>query len=1015
LNAPLTKNNVSCNNGNNGTATVSPTGGTQPFTYTWSPSGGNGATAISLTSGIYTVTVRDNNGCSITSTTNITQPSALNSSMNQTGVSCSGSTDGSGTVIPSGGTAPYTYLWTPSGGTGSTANNLSGGNYTVTVTDNNGCTNSNTVTVAEPAPLTNTTSQTNVPCSGGNNGTATATPNGGTAPYTYNWSSGSNNSSIANLTSGNYTVTVTDLQGCSTTSVVNISQAGSLVTTYTQSNVACSGGNSGAIDATVIGGTAPYTYTWSNGSGGQDLNNLTAGTYTLTVTDVNGCQVVINTTITQPQALSEIINSTDVACYGGNDGSINLTPSGGTLPYTFAWSDGPTTEDRLSLTTGTYTVTITDLQGCSRTATAFINEPVEPVQLNTVSSNVSCNGSSDGSATVTPIGGTSPYTYQWLPAGGSGSVANGLSGGTYTAVITDSKGCTKTASVAIKESPQLLAPLISANTPVSCTGSGNGSLTVTLTGGTAPYTYQWSPAGGSGPTANNLSGGTYTVTITDTYGCSKTATDIVNEAPQLLAPLISANTPVSCTGSGNGSLTVSVTGGSQPFTYLWSPAGGNGSSANNLSGGIYTVTVTDQYGCTKTATDQVLESPVILGINLTNSVPVTCAGNSNGSITTSVTGGTQPYTYSWSAGTSTGPSANNLPGGIYTVTVTDIFGCTKTVSGEVKESPQALGLTAGNIKNVTCTGSSDGSVTVVPNGGTQPYTYLWSPAGGNSPSANNLPGGTYTVTITDQYGCTRTVTAVVQESNTLLTGNIITTDVTCFGDGNGSATITPSGGTGPYTYAWSPTSGNGPVANGLSGGTYTVVVTDALGCSKTYTGFVTEPNKVTADFTPNPPTGLAPLYVDFTNNSSGASGYTWIFGDGTQDTVFNPTHVFTAPGEYTVMLIAYNSFGCPDTVYVKIKVVEKSRITVPNIFTPNKDGVNDLFNPIVNGLSAIRGVIYNRWGELIYKWDSPKGGWDGRTNSGLEVPDGIYYYIVDAEGSDGELYQSAGFITLVRQ
>jgi gliding motility-associated-like protein len=1255
----VTKNDASCNGGNNGSATANPSNGTNPYTYSWTTVPVQTTqVATGLTAGTYTVTLTDYNGCDTTATVTIGQPSALSRSVSKTDVSCNNGSNGSITVTPSGGTNPYTYSWTtvpPQ--TGSIATGLIAGTYTVTITDNNGCTITASRTINQPSALTNSTTQVNVACSGGNNGSATSTPSGGTSPYTYNWSGGGTTPSITGLSAGNYTVTVTDLNGCQTSSVVTISQAGSLIATNSKSDVLCNSGNTGSIDVTVTGGTAPYTYFWSpGGQTSQDLSNITAGTYSVTVTDNNGCSTVLNVTVAEPAVLDVTTTSTDVSCYAGSDGSINTNTTGGTQPYTYQWSNGSTTQNVSGLTAGNYTVTVTDNNGCTDIASVVITEPVEPLQLNTFKVDVTCTGANDGSATVNPIGGTSPYTYSWSTVPfQSTPVATGLSGGIYTVSVTDIKGCTKTASVTILESPVPLTGSITNAVPVSCTGSSDGSATVTPSGGTSPYTFTWStvppqngpsatglsggsytvtvtdifgcsvtdniiinespvlfnitiggtipvtctgsndgsatvvPNGGTSPytyswstvppqatpTATGLSGGTYTVTATDLYGCSRTATATVNESPVILAVVIANSTPVSCNGSGDGTSTATPSGGTSPYTYSWStvpsqttpsatglsggvytitvtdaygcsrtattqilespqalnapisgsspvtctgsndgtatvtPSGGttpytyswsivpaqtnaiatglsggtytvtvtdnfgcsatstvminespvllsvniNNSTpvsctgsgdgtatsspsggtapytyswstvppqatpdATGLSGGIYTVTVTDSYGCTKTASVTINESPVILGITISNQTPVTCTGDANGSASVAVTGGTSPYTYSWSTvPPQTSDIAIGLSGGTYTVTVTDSYGCSRTVTARIDESNQMLSLSISNVVPVTCTGSGDGSATVSPTGGTQPYTYSWNTVPAQTtPNANGLSGGVYTVTVTDVYGCSKTVSVTINESPSLLTVNLTTTDVTCNGMNDGTATVTHTGGTGPYTYTWSPSGPNSTSRNGLAPGVYTITVTDAYGCSKTATSVIAEPPAVVAGFTADPVTGNMPLPVTFTNTSSGATGYTWSFGDGTGDTAANSIHVYDAQGDYTVMLIAFNASGCPDTAYIKIKVTEKSRLVIPNIFTPNRDGNNDIFPLIEDGIVEVKGIIYNRWGEMINKFNTVNGGWDGRTASGLEASDGVYYYVIEALGSDGVTYKSHGFVTLVR-
>lgn len=298
---------------------------------------------------------------------------------NQTNVSCNGGSNGILTVSASGGTAPYTYAWSPSGGTSATATGLSAGTYTVTVTDANGGKGSGTYTISQPTVLTATTSQTNVSCNGGGNGTATVTPSGGTTPYTYSWSSsGGTNATATGLAVGTYTCTIKDANGCSTTKSVTITQPSSGITaTTSKTDVSCNGGSNGTATVTPSGGTAPYTYSWSpSGGTAATATGLAAGTYTVTITDANACSATRSVTITQPTTLSATASSTNVSCNGGTNGTATVTVSGGTPAFTYSWSpSGGTAATATGLSAGTYTVTITDANACTTQKTVTITQP----------------------------------------------------------------------------------------------------------------------------------------------------------------------------------------------------------------------------------------------------------------------------------------------------------------------------------------------------------------------------------------------------------------------------------------------------------------------------------------------------------------------------------------------------------------------------------------------------------------------------------------------------------------
>ena len=312
LSASVSKTNVSCNGGSNGSATVSASGGTGSYTYTWSPSGGTAATATGLSAGTYTCTITDSNSASITKSVTLTQPTALVASANsQTNVSCNGGSNGSATVSVSGGAGGYTYSWSPSGGTAATATGLTAGTYTVTVTDANSCQTTQSFTITEPTVLAaSASSQTNVSCNGGSNGAATVSVSGGTGSYTYSWSpSGGTAATATGLTAGTYTVTVTDANSCQTTQSFTITQPPALVASaVVNNNVSCNGSADGSATASATGGASSYTYLWSNGAVTETTTGLEAGTYSVTVTDANGCTDVASVTITDTTTTAPIVD-----------------------------------------------------------------------------------------------------------------------------------------------------------------------------------------------------------------------------------------------------------------------------------------------------------------------------------------------------------------------------------------------------------------------------------------------------------------------------------------------------------------------------------------------------------------------------------------------------------------------------------------------------------------------------------------------------------------------------------
>jgi len=840
-----TKTNVLCYGGATGSATVAAVPG--GVSYDWSPgnpAGDGTTTATGLTAGQWTCTITTSCGSTSSTTFNITQPAApLSATQSQSNVLCHGNSTGSAGVVASGGTGAYTYSWSPSGGSGATANNLAAGNYTVTITDANGCSIQKNFTITQPAAaLSATQSQQNVLCYGNSTGSATVTASGGTGTYTYSWSpSGGSSATANNLAAGNYTVTITDVNGCSIQKSFTISQpAAPLSATQSQTDVLCYGNSTGIASVTASGGTGGYSYSWSpSGGTGASANNLTAGNYTVTITDSNGCSIQKNFTIAQPlAALSATQSQTNVLCFGSSTGSATVTPSGGTGSYSYSWSpSGGSGATANNITAGNYTVTITDANGCSIQKNFTITQPASALSATQSQTNVLCFGNNTGSATVTPSGGTGSYSYSWLPSGGSNATASNLAAGDYTVTITDGNGCSVQKSVTVGQPAAALAATQS-QVNVVCHGDATGSATVAVSGGTGAYSYSWSPSGGSAATANNLAAGDYTVTITDTNGCTTQKNFSITEPQPITAT--QSQSDVLCHGEANGSAIVAVSGGTGGYTYLWSPSGGSDATAAGLSAGNYTVTITDAGGCSVQKNFTINQPDVLAATG--SQTDAICTYWSNGSATVVASGGTMPYTYSWSLTGSTEATVSGLGAGNHTVTITDANGCTLQKTFTIGEPETPLSATVSKT-DVQCFGTATGTATAAATGGTGNYTYYWSPSGSTEVTATGLSSGNHTVTVTDSGGCTVQYDITITQPQPV---SLFVQPVSAGCDGTGTAFADAWGGAGYFTYSWSPYGGNQATASGLEPGDYTVLVTDMNGCSVQGTVTVTEGNECSA-------------------------------------------------------------------------------------------------------------------------------------------------------------------------
>lgn len=765
-------------------------------------------------------------------------------------------------------TNPTSWLWDFGDGSSmSTQQNPShtyagSGSYTVTLFVSNAF---GTDTVVKqnyinvlPNPTAVITGSTDATC-GASNGTASAIATGTTGNYTYSWNTFPvQDSTVAvGLPPGLYIVTATDNNNCSGTAAVNIgNQAGPTVAISNISNATCDNLD-GSATATVQGGTGSIQYSWNTfpTQNSATATNLAPGNYVVTVTDTNGCSATASATVTSPGLPGAYIaGSVDEHCNQG-DGLATASANGGTPPYTFSWSNSQTTATAINLAAGTYDVAVIDSAGCVDSASVTIVNLAGPNASIANAQNATC-GDDNGWAVAVASGGTSPYNYVWnTNPTQTGATAANLGSGTFAVVVTDSNGCADTASVSISNTASPTAS-ITAQTAATC-GSSNGSATASGQGGNGSLSFLWDD-GQTAATATGLSPTQHHVIVTDSAGCSDTAfVTIANIA----GPTVNMTNIVdaSC-GQPNGSATASTTGGTSPFTFSWnSNPIQTTATATNLGAGSYTVSVTDSNNCQtfQTVSIKALPVPVVVIDTFQDSH----CGLPNGFATAAVTGGVGMISYSWNTNpVQTTATATGLGAAIYTVTVNDSIGCTDSVTVQIANL-NTLALSTTGIQNAKCAGDSTGQATVLPTGGTTPYSYLWS----NGDSTQNvvaLPAGQHTVTVTDAIGCSGMTTVTITEP-TAISGSSSTTPDTS-GAGSGTITATLSGGTPPYTYAWNTS----PIqttatATGLTAGPYTLLAMDSNGCQfsltdtvGTVTGIATAAaSSIQIDVYPNPNDG----------------------------------------------------------------------------------------------------------------------------------------------------------------
>jgi gliding motility-associated-like protein len=845
----INRTNLVCGSLCNGSATVTATGGIPgTFTYSWAPNGGTASTASGLCAGLYTVTVTNNGSCVRTITVAITSPPTLTATPTQTNLACTGVCIGAINLNPAGGTTPRTFAWSPNTSTSSVVSNLCAGVYSYTITDAAFCTYTNSVTITQPPATTLTMSHTDVTCNSLCNGTATGLMTGGTTPYTYSWTPVAPTTSlITNLCPGTYTLRVTDFRGCFETNTVTIVQPTVISVNTTSVSPTCNGLCNGSIDSNPAGGTAPYTFSLQSTGAPVTSNppylNLCAGSYTVVVRDAAGCTRTQTVNLIQPNPVTLSLTPTQNTCFNQCNAIISTVVNGGTPGFTFSWSTGATGSSLNNVCSGVYSATVTDFNGCTGSGSVTITSPPD-LTVNIVPTNPNCDAQCNGIATASVSGGTPNYTINWNN-GPIGNINSGLCQGVYTATVTDFFGCIKTQTVSIITPPAIT--LTPANGTVSCAGSCDGTVSVTPTGGTAGYFYSWNATPvQSTQVANGLCVGNYIVNVTDANGCIASIGASVAQPTVLTASI--GNVLPSCNVC-IGAATASGIGGTPPYNYSWS-GGQMIPSPTDLCVGPQTVIVTDSKGCTTTQTVQIV--PTVITVITTNGNTLTCNGGCTGIATANPFGGSGGYTYTWTPAAAAPiqnvATAIGLCAGTHTVRVEDSNGCSSTNTVSFT-NPPAITLTV-NHTNVSCNGFCNATASATATGGTGAMTYDWQSGGQTTPAISGLCAGDYTVTATDFNNCPVSQVVTVTQTNSLSSTFSFTNPSTCTST-DGIIEAFPSGGTAPYTITWSPgTSTVNPRTN-LAAGTYSLNITDALGCTQTIVTTLNNPTGPTVTVTSN--------------------------------------------------------------------------------------------------------------------------------------------------------------------
>ncbi len=882
-------------------------------------------------------------------------------------------------------------------------------------------------TCPSQAPLSVTPTTNAATCSTCNgSATVTVTPSGA---YTYSWApSGGNAATATGLCPGTYTVTITQPPCVTYTQVVTIANNGSAVnvSSVPMTNVTCFNASDGSFTANASGGTGPYTFVWSPAvtttttATSSSATGVGPGTYSVTVTDANGCTGIQTYTITQPPALTAAASATPTTCNQTN-GSVSIVTSGGTGAPTVVWTPGGyTTTTVNNLGPGTYNVTVTDANGCTATSSATI-APSTSLSAVPTSTDLLCFNDLSGTASVAITGNSGPVTYVWNPNVSITNSATGLSAGTYVVDATDPTGCTVSTTITLTEPPLLTTAVGGFN--VSCFGVCDGQIVVIPAGGTGNYTFAWNN-GCTQPSCNTVCAGNYNVTVTDQNGCTSSGTTTVIEPPQIV---VTTSYDTAHCGQADGNAYASAIGGTGAFSYLWLP-NTTDSTLANVVGGAYTVIVTDINGCADTIPVTVINQAGVVA-SMGPITSVSCFGGADGDATATFTGGNGPYTYSWSPGNATTPNATALPAGTYVVTATDADGCTSTATATITEPP-ALTIQVTATPSVVCVGTPV-TLNATPGGGTPTYTVGWTPGNliGATQTITPSASGCYLALLTDANGCIDTASTCVVVNPmpvALVIGDSLSGCAPLcvnFSDISTVASGTITGWAWDFGDQGTATTQN-PSHCYIFPGQYSVTLTTTTngGCVNAIVmnNYIDVYGIPTAAFSasPQPTTELNPT-VYFTDLSIGASVWTWTFGDlaASSSSLQNPSFTYPGPGCFDVLLEVESSNGCTDTSMQEICIDADVAIYVPNTFTPNGDGINEMFFAQGIGIDNdnFEMWVFDRWGNLIFYTDDMNDGWDGTVQGNPTLcQEDTYVWKIKCKDMLDKKHDLIGHVNLIR-
>ncbi len=950
------------------------------FTYAWN-TGDASQTIAPSTTGNYSVIITDTNGCTATDDMNLTVNVAPTVNLGADQTHC----DYDVPVTLDAGSG-FSYAWN-TGDASQTIAPSTTGNYSVIITDANGCTATDdmnlTVNVAPTVDLG--TDQTHCDYD------VPVTLDAG-AGFSYNWNTGATTQTISPASTGNYSVIITDANGCTATDDMNL-------IVHTPSTIDL------GSDIHLCESDAPITltanpaslYEWNTGSSTQSIDVNTTGVYSVTITNFYGCSSSDEISVELDPLPNPGIMPTAIQCIDGEPITLSSTHSGGTWHGNGIINEAIGVFDPEVAGIGTSLIIYNFTVGmCSTSEQTNIEVVSLPGIIISEVNQPKCHGGSDGSITALSPSSDSPQFY-WTGYGAGNTLAN-IPSDDYELIVEDINGCTNSTIVHLGE-PDLLEGVIT-KSDVTCPGLSNGSATAIASGGTPPYKYYWS-TGSMNPSIYNLEAGNYEVTIEDFNLCSTIKTTAINTPPPIVF-----NTdidPVEC-GTSYGSIDVYVSGGHEDFTYTWDVPEWYGTHYTDLPSGSYQMTATDANGCTAT-TNIVVPSIGNINVEITEENSIQCFGYNTGALSASVVDGSGVYDYQWNTGSEL-QHISGLFAGNYVVSVNDNYGCSGTDSHYLNNPDEVK--VAFSTKPVRCHGEHNGNAVAIASGGFSPYNYLWETTCTND-SLVNVCGGIYNITVTDNHNCTVSSHAYIHEPSSPVSANLLSRDITCYGFNDGRTIVEGYGGTAPYTYNWSidgMSSSSQEISN-LREGFYGLNITDDHGCSFDTIISITEPSPIIIDFISESPSciGNDDGYIEF-EVVGGNEPYTY-YGDIATQNLPNFHGLYEGSYNFTIT----DGNGCSKKLEaITLYDNPEECIRIPDAFTPNGDGTNDTW--IIENLEMFPNAIvqvFNRWGQEVYFGYHNSDPWDG-TFEDKHLPTGSYVYIVDLHNQSKP---KSGTITIV--